>query len=58
MSAKWARRGLGLTLALCALAAAYAFGTPRGGDAEAAARKDNPAAEEKACGEGCWLPFF
>lgn len=58
MSAKLAMRGLGLLLALGALAALYVVVWEPRGNSKAAGAGENPAAEEKACGEGCWLPFF
>lgn len=58
MSAKLAMRAIGLALAFGALAALYAMAIEPNGDRKSAKAKENAAAEEKACGEGCWLPFF
>jgi hypothetical protein len=58
MSAKLAMRGIGLALALGALATLYVIAMGPKGDSKAAKAKENAASEEKACGEGCWLPFF
>lgn len=58
MSAKMTLRGIALLLALGALIAAYQVVRAPDKDARAAARNEKTADENKACGEGCWLPFF
>lgn len=58
MSAKMVLRGIWLLLALGVFIAAYQVVRAPDKDAPAAAKNENTTDENKACGEGCWLPFF